>query len=32
MCLKNLFDGMDCTWILFIIILILLCNNDDCTC
>lgn len=30
MCLKNLFCGMDCTWILFIIILILLCGDDDC--
>ena len=28
MCLKNLFNG-DCTWILFIIILILL-VDDDC--
>ena len=30
MCLRNLFNGMDCTWILFIIILILLCGDDDC--
>ncbi|MBP3936683.1 MAG: hypothetical protein IJE00_04935 [Clostridia bacterium] len=30
MCLKNLFSG-DCTWILFIIILILL-VDDDCGC
>ena len=29
MCLRNLFSGMDCTWILFIIILILLCGDDD---
>ena len=32
MCLKNLFSGMDCTWILFIIILILLCSDNDTTC
>ena len=32
MCLKNLFNGFDCTWILFIIILILLCcDEDECT-
>lgn len=32
MCLKNLFSGMDCTWILFIIVLILLCGDDDDDC
>ena len=30
MCLRNLFCGFDCKWILFIIILILLCGDDDC--
>ena len=29
MCLRNLFNGNDCTWILFIIILILL-VDDEC--
>lgn len=28
MCLRNLFGDFDCTWILFIIILILLVDND----
>ncbi len=28
MCLRNLFGGMDCTWLLFIIIVLLL--IDDC--
>ena len=32
MCLKNLFCGLDCTWILFIIILILLCDDNDSGC
>ena len=30
MCLRNLFNGNDCTWILFIIIVLLL--IDDCGC
>ena len=30
MCLRNLFGGNDCTWILFIIIVLLLIDNDDC--
>lgn len=30
MCLRNLFCGNDCTWILFIIIVLLLIDNDDC--
>lgn len=29
MCLKHLFDDIDCTWLLFIIILILLLNEDE---
>ena len=30
MCLSNLFNGGNgCTWFLFIIILILLCDNDN---
>lgn len=33
MCLRNLFGGNDCTWILFFIVLILLCgDNNDCGC
>lgn len=28
MCFGNLFNGGNCTWILFIIVLILLCNNN----
>ncbi len=32
MCLKNLFGGNDCTWILFIIVIILLVDNNDCGC
>ena len=32
MCLKNLFGDGNCTWLLFIIILILLVDNDDCGC
>lgn len=31
MCLRNLFGGNDCTWILFIIIVLLL-IDDDCGC
>ncbi len=31
MCLKNLFCGNDCTWILFFIIVMLL-MDDDCGC
>ena len=30
MCLRNLFNGNDCTWILFIIIVLLLIDNNDC--
>ncbi len=30
MCLRNLFNGNDCTWILFIIILILLVDDECC--
>ena len=30
MCLRNLFGGNDCTWILLIIIVLLLIDNDDC--
>ena len=30
MCLRNLFCGGDCTWLLFIIVLILLADNRDC--
>ena len=29
MCLKNLFNGMDCSWLLFIIIILLL-DDDSC--
>ena len=32
MCLRNLFGGGDCTWLLFIIILVLLFCNDDSGC
>lgn len=32
MCLRNLFGGGDCTWLLFIIIPCLLFNDDDCGC
>ena len=33
MCLRNLFGGNDCTWILFIIILLLLAeDNGGCGC
>ena len=28
MCLRNLFGGNDCTWILFIIIVLLLIDED----
>ena len=31
-CLRNLFGGNDCTWILFFIIILLLADNDDCGC
>lgn len=30
MCLRNLFGGNDCTWILFIIIVLLLIDDCDC--
>ena len=30
MCLRNLFGGNDCTWILFIIIVLLLIDDSDC--
>ena len=36
MCLRNLFSGVDCTWLLFIIIILLLiddcgeCENNGC--
>lgn len=30
MCLRNLFCGNDCTWVLFIIIVLLLIDGDDC--
>ena len=30
MCLKNLFNGMDCSWVLFIIIIRLLLDDDSC--
>ncbi len=30
MCLRNLFCGNDCTWILFIIIVLLLIDDGDC--
>ncbi len=32
MCLRNLFNGIDCTWLLFIIVILLLIGNDDCGC
>lgn len=32
MCLRNLFNGLDCTWLLFIIIILLLIDNSDCGC
>ena len=32
MCLRNLFGGGDCTWLLFIIILCLLNNGCGCGC
>ena len=32
MCLRNLFNGIDCTWLLFIIVILLLIDNDDCSC
>ncbi len=32
MCLRNLFNGIDCTWLLFIIVILLLIDNDDCGC
>ncbi len=33
MCLKNLFCGeANCTWLLFVIIILLLINNSDCDC
>ena len=28
MCINRLFGGNDCTWILFIIIVLLLCDDD----
>ena len=30
MCLKNLFNGMNCSWLLFIIIILLLLDDDSC--
>ena len=30
MCLRNLFNGLDCTWLLFIIFIMLLIDNSDC--
>ena len=30
MCLRNLFNGLDCTWLLFIIVILLLIENSDC--
>ena len=30
MCLKNLFNGMDCSWLLFIIIILLLLDDSCC--
>ena len=30
MCLKNLFNGMDCSWLLFITIILLLLDDDSC--
>lgn len=32
MCLKNLFNNIDCSWLLFIIVILLLIDNDDCGC
>lgn len=32
MCLRNLFNGLDCTWLLFIIVILLLIENSDCGC
>ncbi len=34
MCLRNLFGGVDCSWLLFIIIILLLidCDDNDTTC
>ncbi len=32
MCLRNIFGGNDCTWILFIIIVLLLIDDADCGC
>lgn len=29
MCLNNLFGSGDCTWLLFIIVLVLLCGTDN---
>lgn len=29
MCLQKLFAGCDCKWLLFIIIVLLLCDRDD---
>ncbi len=30
MCLRNLFNGMDCSWLLFIIIILLLLDDSCC--
>ena len=30
MCLKNLFNGMDCSWLLVIIIILLLLDDSCC--
>lgn len=33
MCMRNLFGGANCcSWFLFVIILLLLCDNDDYGC
>lgn len=30
MCLRNLFNGMDCSWLLFVIIILLLLDDSCC--
>ena len=33
MCLRNLFNGeANCSWLLFIIVILLLIDNSDCSC
>ena len=32
MCLRNLFNGIDCSWLLFVIVILLLIDNSDCGC